>query len=170
MNATIIMISQAATALGGAVWGAAAAAAGVIPTFLVAGALAILVMAVVHVVLQTRLSIDFAASLNLEPAAITIFSHDLDPMRLSQAKNSPVSVTMGFEIDAARRSQFMELMREVRLIYLRNGAFQWHLYEDINHSNQFEMEVVMPSWSRYSSQWERITRTNCTPCVRTSIR
>jgi MFS family permease len=157
MNATIIMISQAATALGGAIWGAAAAVYGVVPTFIVAGGLAILVMAVVHVVLQKRLSIDFTASMNLEPAAITIFSHDFDPMRLSQAKDKPVSIITELKIDAARRSQFIELMREVRLIYLRNGASQWHLYEDINRSNQFEMEVVMPSWSKYLGQLERIT-------------
>ena len=89
MNATIIMISQAATALGGAIWGAAAAKSGVVPTFLVAGTLAILAMVVTHVVLRKRLSIDFAASLNFEPASVTIFSHDLDPMRLSQAQDRP---------------------------------------------------------------------------------
>jgi hypothetical protein len=57
MNATIIMISQGATALGGATWGAAAAKGGAVPTFLVAGVLAILVMIITHVVLKKRLSI-----------------------------------------------------------------------------------------------------------------
>ena len=158
MNATIIMLSQAATALGGAIWGAAAAAAGVVPTFMVAGGLAILVIAVVHVVLQKRLSIDFTAGMNLEPAAVTIFSHDLDPMHLSQAKDRPVSITTEFQVDAMGRSQFIELTREVRLIYLRNGAFQWHLYEDLNRSSRFEMEVVMPSWSKYLKHRELITK------------
>jgi predicted MFS family arabinose efflux permease len=80
MSATIIVVSQAATALGAAIWGAAAAKGGVVPTFIVAGFLAILVMVITHVVLRKRLSIDFATSLNFEPAAVTIFSHDLDPM------------------------------------------------------------------------------------------
>jgi MFS family permease len=158
MNATIIMISQAATALGGAVWGVAAATAGVIPTFIGAGALAILAISVVHVVLQKRLSIDFTASLNLEPAAVTIFSHDLDPIGIARAKESPVSVTTLFEIDAARRAEFMELIREVRLVYLRNGAYRWSLYEELKRLNQFEMEVVMPSWSEYLRQRERLAR------------
>ena len=158
MNATIIMISQAATALGGAIWGAAAATAGVVPTFLVAGVLAILVMVITHVVLQKRLSIDFAATLNFEPARVTIFSHDLDPTRLSQAKDSPVSVTTEFLIDPARRGQCIELMREARLIYLRNGASRWHLYEDLTRSNKFLMEVVAPSWNEYLRQRERMTK------------
>ena len=158
MNATIIMISQAATALGGALWGAAAAKAGVVPTFLVAGSLAILAMVITHVVLQRRLSIDFTASLNFEPARVTIFSHDLDPMRLSQAKDSPVSVATEFLIDPARRGQFIELMREARLIYLRNGASRWHLYEDLTRSNKFLMEVVAPSWNEHLRQRERMTK------------
>ena len=158
MNATIIMISQAATALGGAIWGAAAAKSGVVPTFLVAGTLAILAMVVTHVVLRKRLSIDFAASLNFEPASVTIFSHDLDPMRLSQAQDSPVSVTTEFVIDPTRRAQCIELMREVRLIYLRNGASRWHLYEDLIQPNKFLMEVVAPTWNEYLRQRERMTK------------
>ncbi len=158
MNATIIMISQAATALGGAIWGAAAATSGVVPTFLVAGGLAILVMIVTHVVLRKRLSIDFTASLNFEPASVTIFSHDLNPMRLSQAQDNPVSVTTEFLIDPARRSQCIELMREVRLIYLRNGASRWHLYEDLTRSDKFLMEVVAPSWNEYLRERERMTK------------
>jgi hypothetical protein len=44
MNATIIMVSQAATALGSLVWGATAATAGVVVTFLAAAGLAIVAM------------------------------------------------------------------------------------------------------------------------------
>lgn len=158
MNATIIMISQAATALGGATWGAAAAKGGAVPTFLVAGVLAILAMIITHVVLKKRLSIDLTASLDFEPAAVTIFSHDLDPARLSQAKENPVSVTTEFLIDPARRGQCIDLMREVRMIYLRNGASRWHLYEDLTRPNKFLMEVVAPSWNEYLQQHERMTK------------
>ena len=158
LNATIVMISQAATALGGVVWGSAAVTSGVVSTFLVAGVLAILTMAVVHFAVQKRLSVDFAADLNLEPAAVTIFSHNLDPMRLSQAKDNPVSVVIEFAIDPANRSQCTDLMREIRLIYLRNGARNWHLYEDFIRSNRFQMEVVASSWSDYQRQNERLTR------------
>jgi hypothetical protein len=80
----------------------------------VAGVLAILAMIITHVLLKKRLSIDLTASLDFEPAAVTIFSHDLDPARLSQAKENPVSVTTEFLIDPARRGQCIDLMREVR--------------------------------------------------------
>ena len=158
LNATIVMTSQAATALGGIVWGSAAATGGVVPTFLVAGVLATLTIAVVHFATQKRLSIDFTADLNLEPAAVTIFSHSLDPMRLSQARDNPVSVVTEFAIDPANRGQCTDLMRQIRLVYLRNGARDWHLYEDFVRSNRFQMEIVASSWSEYQRQNERLTK------------
>ena len=158
LNATIVMCSQAATALGGVIWGSAAATAGVVPTFLGAGLLAMVTLVVVHFAVQKRLSIDFAADLNLQPAAVTIFSHDLDPMRLSQAEENPVSIITEFAIDPANRAQCTDLMREIRLVYLRNGARNWHLYEDCRRSNRFQMEVVASSWNEYQRQHERLTR------------
>jgi len=77
---------------------------------------------------------------------------------VSQAKDSPVSVLTEFLIDPNRRGQFIELMREVRLIHLRNGAYRWHLYEDLTQSNEFQMEVVAPSWNEYLRQCERMTK------------
>jgi hypothetical protein len=152
------MCSQAATALGGVIWGSAAATAGVVPTFLGAGLLAIATLAIVHFAVQKRLSIDFAADLNLEPAAVTIFSHDLDSMRLSQAEENPVSIVTEFAIDPRNRARCTDLMREIRLAYLRNGARNWHLYEDCRHSNRFQMEVVASSWNEYQRQNERLTK------------
>ena len=157
MNATIIMVSQAATALGGVFWGTGAATVGVIPTFLAGGVLAILVI-IATLPLQQRLSIDFSANLNLDPARFTIFSPNLDTMRVSQAKDNPVTITTEFSVDAGRREECMEMMHEVRLIYLRNGAYQWHLYEDLKRSNRFLMEVVVSCWDEYLRQGERMTQ------------
>src|SRR5215510_104204 len=158
MSATIIMITQGATALGGAVWGAAATKWGIVPTFVVAGVLAILVTFISRVVLRNRLSIDFAADLNFEPAAVRVFSCDLDPVRLSAMKDRPVSVISEFSIDPARRKECMALMRDLRLIQLRNGASSWHLYEDLPQPNKFMLEVVAPSWNEYLRHRERMTK------------
>ena len=87
-------------------------------------------MAYVQIVFQKRLSVDFTASLNLEPAAVTIFSHNWDPVRRLKVKENPVSVVTEFAFDPSSHVQCIELLREVRLIYLRNGARDWHLYED----------------------------------------
>jgi MFS family permease len=155
MNATIIMVSQAATALGSFVWGLVATYTGVVSPFLIASGLAIVVMIITRLP-RYRLSIDFTTDLNLEPAPATIFSNTLS--RLPQPEEGPLSITTAFQVDADHREEFLGLAGEVRLIYLRNGAYGWHLKEDLARPNNFQIEVVVPSWTHNLRQRERVTK------------
>jgi hypothetical protein len=49
-------------------------------------------------------------------------------------------------------------MREVRLIHLRNGAYSWQLFEDPSRLNTFRIEMMVPSWTQYMLQQERMTK------------
>jgi Transmembrane secretion effector len=69
-----------------------------------------------------------------------------------------VSITAEFSIDSTRRNECIDLMRDARLIFLRNGAHRWHLYEDLQQPNKFRMEVVVPSWKQHLLQRERMTK------------
>jgi hypothetical protein len=158
MNATMVMVSQAATALGGVIWGLAAHHAGVVPTFLGAVGFGLLIMIIVRTVPGLKMSIDFTKAINLESAPVSIFSHALDQGRLPAPKDGPVSITAEFSVDPARRTECVELMRDARMIFLRNGASRWHLYEDLNHPNKFRMEVVVASWKQHLLQRERMTK------------
>jgi MFS family permease len=155
MNATIIMVSQGATAIGSLVWGTSAATAGVIFTFLTATGLAIAVMIVTRLK-SLRLSIDFTADLSVEPAPVTIFSNNL--ARLPEPKEGPLSISTEFQVDPDRREEFLDLAGTVRLIYLRNGAYGWHLKEDLARPNNFQMEVIAPSWTQHLRKRERMTK------------
>jgi len=159
MNATVVMVGQAATALGGAIWGLAAHDAGVVPTFLGAAMVGLLIMIIVRVVPGLQISIDFTKSLSFESAPVSIFSQSLDPGRLPAPQDGPVSITAEFNVDPTRRNECVELMRDARLIFLRNGAYRWHLYEDLNQPNKFRMEIVVPSWKQHLLQRERMTKT-----------
>jgi hypothetical protein len=159
MNATMVMLAQAATALGGVIWGLAAHNAGVVPTFLGAAGFALLLMIIVRVVPALQISIDFTKSLSFESAPVSIFSQRLDPSRLPAPKDGPVSITAEFNVDPTHRNDCIELMRDARLIFLRNGAYRWHLYEDLNQPNKFRMEIVVPSWKQHLLQRERMTKT-----------
>jgi MFS family permease len=90
MNATMVMVSQGATALGGVIWGFTAHHAGVVPTFLGAAVFGLLIMIIVRVVPALKISIDFTKSLSFEAAPATIFSQHLDPGR--PPANCPSSV------------------------------------------------------------------------------
>jgi hypothetical protein len=65
---------------------------------------------------------------------------------------------MIFDIYPERRLEFLDRMREMRLIYLRNGAFSWRLDEDLEQSNTFRMEMLVASWSEHLQQHERMTK------------
>lgn len=158
MNATMTMVAQAATALGGVVWGLAAHNAGVVPTFLGAAVFGLLIMIIVRAVPALQISIDFTKSLSFESAPVSIFAPSLDPSRSPAPQDGPVSITAEFNIDPTRRNDCIELMRDARLIFLRNGAYRWHLYEDLNQSNKFRMEIVAPSWKQHLLQRERMTK------------
>jgi MFS family permease len=158
MNATMTMVAQAATALGGVIWGLAAHHAGVVPTFLGAAVFGVLLMIIVRVVPGLQISIDFTKGLRFESAPISNFSQSLDPSRLPAPKDGPVSITAEFNVDPTRRNECIELMRDARMIFLRNGAYRWHLYEDLKHPNKFRMEVVVASWKQHLLQSERMTK------------
>src|SRR6516225_193706 len=52
----------------------------------------------------------------------------------------------------------MNLMREVRLIHLWNGAYSWRLHEDLVRPNTFRLEMIVPSWNEHLLQKERMTK------------
>jgi len=158
MNATMVMVSQGATALGGVVWGFTAHQAGVVSTFLGAAVFGFLVMVIVRVVPTFRISIDFTKSLRFEAAPVTILSPHLAPGRLPAPKDGPVSITAEFQVDPSRRSEFIKATRDARLIFLRNGAYRWHLYEELKQPNTFRMEVTVHSWKEHLLQLERMTK------------
>jgi hypothetical protein len=75
-----------------------------------------------------------------------------------EPKDGPVLVTIEFQLDRSRGSKFVGLMREVRLIHLRNGAFSWQLFEDPTRFNTFRIEMMVPSWTQYLLQQDRMTK------------
>ncbi|MBV9674331.1 MAG: MFS transporter, partial [Verrucomicrobia bacterium] len=125
MNAIVIMAAQGAIALGGVIWGTSASTWGITPTLLAAGILVILSLGLLF-----WLSIDFTGTLHFEPAAVSGASHKF--IHMPQPHDGPVAVTIDFEMDMLTGRKFLEILREVRLIHLRNGAFSWRLYEDLN--------------------------------------
>ncbi len=151
MSATVIMGSQGAMALGGIVWGAGAAGIGAKWT-LVAGA----ALLALSLLLAIPLSLDVAQQIDLAPAPRTGFSHKL--IHMPAPHDGPVQVNYEFVVDHTRGAELLEVLREVRLIHLRNGAFSWHLNEDLERPNTFRITMLMPSWTEHLLQEERMTK------------
>jgi hypothetical protein len=138
--------------------GSCAQGFGVGPTFVAAAGFTLLLMVLVHAVPALRLLIDFTTSITFEPASLAPFLQHLAPSRLPDPQEDPVSIIAEFQVDPARRAECVDLMREARLIFLRVGAHQCHLYEDLHQPNVFRMEVAVSSWKQYRLQSERLTK------------
>jgi MFS family permease len=152
LNACVIMVSQGALALGGIVWGYSASYFGISQTVLGGGALLL-----VSLLLTIPLSINFISELDFHPAPVGASMHHR-LTHVPRPHDGPVSITVEFEVDRTRGSDFMGLMREVRFIHLRNGAFTWRLNEDLERFNTFRLEMMVPSWNEHILQLERLTK------------
>jgi MFS family permease len=151
MNACVIMVSQGGLALGGVVWGYSASTFGISQTVL-GGA----VLLLLSLLLTIPLSINFISELDFHPAPVGGHMHHR-LIHVPRPHDGPVSITVEFEVDRTRGSEFIGLMREVRLINLRNGAFSWRLHEDLERFNTFRLEMMVPSWNEHILQQERLT-------------
>ena len=150
MNATVIMASQGAMALGGIIWGSSASIWGVTSTLFAA-----CVLQTASLVFQFWLSIDFTGKLDFEPAPVAGSSHKL--IHIPAPHDGPVSIHIDFEVDRTHGKELLETLREVRLIHLRNGAFSWRLHEDLERPNTYRAEVMVPSWTEYLLEQQRRT-------------
>jgi MFS family permease len=157
MNATVIMMSQGAMALGGILWGTIAAMAGVKSALLVQAILILVVLTLTHL-LRHPWSIDFTATVDLDAVPATVMNVGYKLLYRPEPKDGPVLVTIEFQLDRSRGSKFVDLMREVRLIHLRNGAYSWQLFEDPTRLNTFRIEMMVPSWTQYLLQQGRMTK------------
>ena len=155
MNATVIMFSQGAIALGGIIYGAAAQTCGA-ATVLIAVAAVILVLLLTIQLFSVPLSIDFTKELNIEPGPIAPFS--LNFIHVPRPADGPVLITIDVQLDESRGPELDAFVNELRLIYLRNGAYSWQLFADPTRRNRFHVQIMMPSWSQYLLLCERITK------------
>ena len=75
----------------------------------------------------TRWSIDFATQINVEPDPLTVEYYS--PC-LPEPDDGLITATMEIEVGPENHIRFFHLMKEIRLIYLRNGAFSARLDQD----------------------------------------
>jgi MFS family permease len=151
MNALHMMASQGGVALGAVIWGATAASLGLSAT-LVGGALCL----TVSLAFAVPLSINFAHSLDLDPAPLKD-AHEF-PMA-PKAEDGPVTVTMELVIRPEDREEFLALTKELRLIFLRNGAFVYRVVEIFEQPGTFRTEMRVKSWTEYLRHQARMTKT-----------
>jgi hypothetical protein len=67
-------------------------------------------------------------------------SHKL--IHIPAPHDGPVVVMIDIEVDRTLGRDMLDVLREVRLIRLRNGAFNWRLHEDLGRPNTYRVEMM----------------------------
>jgi MFS family permease len=151
LNAAQIMVFQGGIALGGVVWGVLAEFTGFQYTLLLAALLVCYNLSIAR-----PLSLDFINSLDVEPGPPPPLPDFSEP---PQPDDGPIAAVAEVIVDQERRSQFLELARELRLIYLRNGASSVRLYESLADRSVFRLEAVVTTWREHLLLHRRLTKT-----------
>ncbi len=73
-------------------------------------------------------------------------------------RSGPVSVAVDYLIRDEDVAEFSALMRERRRIRRRDGARQWTLLRDLEHTNQWIERFELPTWADYVRLHSRTTQ------------
>ena len=150
LNAAQIMVSQGGIALGGVVWGALAEFTGFQYTLLLAA-----LLVCYNLSIAGPWSLDFIKALDIEPGLPRPMPDFSEP---PAPDDGPIAAIAEVIVDQENRSHFLGLARELRLIYLRNGASSVRLYESLADRSVFRLEAVVTTWREYLLLHRRLTK------------
>lgn len=140
---------QASLAIGSALWGAVASAAGV-RTALAVSAGALVVLHLLH----RRIVVEMGKEADVMPGArlpeLTISGEPLPD-------DGPVLIQIEYRIDPSNRNAFVRAIRRVGPTRRRNGATSWRVYRDLGEEDRYVERYVIESWAEYVRLRSRMT-------------
>jgi len=71
-------------------------------------------------------------------------------------EGGPVLMTATWQIDRSDLEEFLDVMKEVRLVRLRTGAYRWRLYRDAGDPHRLTELFLTRSWEEHLAQHQRI--------------
>lgn len=148
-SAILVLVVQAAFAVGAMTWGAVTSWANPeLALQIAAGGL------LASLVLIKAFPLNPHTALNLSPSA------HWAPHQLAfepAPSDGPVLVTVDYQIAPASVDQFRQAMTGLRSIRLRDGAFRWSLFQDLADPSRFRESFLVGTWSEHQRQHERAT-------------
>jgi MFS family permease len=140
---------QAAIAIGSAVWGAVAAST----TTRIALATSAAIMVMLYIA-NRRVRVKMGSEADVTPS---LHLPDLAPTVQPLPDDGPVLIQIEYQIDPARRRDFLAAIHAVGTTRRRNGAASWRVYRDIGAEGRFVERFVLTSWSEYVRLRTRMT-------------
>ena len=80
------------------------------------------------------------------------------PFYLPESDDGPITTIIEIEVAPENHIQFFRLVKQIRLVFLRNGAFSARLDRDMENPNRFRLQAILSSWDEHQRLGQRITR------------
>jgi MFS family permease len=147
--ALFVTVMFGAMSLGSIAWGQVATHIGLPAAHIVAAAgLVVALLALRRWKLQTGAGVDLNPSMHW-PAPV--LAQDVDGDR------GPVLVTVEYRIDLADRAPFLDALARLSDQRIRDGAFEWNVFEDAAEPGRIVETFLIASWLEHMRQHERVT-------------
>ena len=147
--AIYLLVFTGGLAGGSAVWGFIAARAGISNALLLSA-----VGLIGGLPLTWRYRLVGEKTLSLTPSM-----HWPEPVMMidTDAKEGPAVTSIEYRIDPKTAEEFLQAMKEMERIRLRDGAIRWNLLRDSADPERYLEIFVTESWGEHLRQHERIT-------------
>ena len=144
-----LVATQASLALGSAVWGAVASAAG-IRAALAASALLMLVL----YALIRRFRVEMGSEADVLPR---VHLPELAIAVVPLPDDGPVLIQVEYRIEPHNRRAFLRAIAAVGPTRRRSGATSWRVFRDVGEEGRFVERYVIESWAEYVRLRSRMT-------------
>ncbi len=147
--AMYVTVMFGALTIGSALWGEIAAVAGLPAALAAAAAGACIAIPLTwRWKLQTGVKVDFSPSMHWPDPVTT---------RAVEPDRGPVLVTVEYQIDPKRRTEFLRALAEYSRARRRDGAYDWGIFEDLAVEGRFIESFRTDSWLEHLRQHQRVT-------------
>lgn len=151
--ALYLTVFYGAMTLGSFVWGQVADRASVPAALLAAAGLGVLAALLAWRKPLPEVEPDLTPSMHWpEPAVSPAIAESLTQDR------GPVLVTVEYRVSPQRATDFLSAIRSFSAERLRDGAYQWGVFEDVANPGRYLEHFLVPSWLEHERQHHRVSR------------
>lgn len=136
-----LVANQASLALGSALWGAVASAAGT-QAALVSSAVTMLLL----LAISRRARVAMGDEADVTPGA------QLPELALAVEpgpRDGPVLIQLEYRVDVEHREEFLRAIHAVEPVRRRNGAVSWRVFRNLGEDGVFVERFILASWAEY---------------------
>ena len=141
-------------ALGSATWGFTATVIGIPMTLQIAA-----VSIIIGTFITIRHKISTGEGIDFSPIRFKTWPQNYANSVIHTMEEGPVLIQVEYRINPEKAEEFMEVMSSVKSIRLRDGAYRWDLFRDVNNPQCYIETFIVASWMEHLRQHARRTVT-----------